>query len=276
MLHFLRTWLMRKKHTKVLDSSVADDSIAQLPENLRIYAVGDIHGRLDLLDSLLGQISEECAQAPEKLKTQLIFLGDYIDRGPHSKEVIDRLLQPMPGCLQPIFLLGNHEFVFKSLFSDATHFAGWLQFGGYNTLLSYGVSCPAGRLTLERMTQIQEGLKEKVPASHHEFLSQLQLYSVKGDYLFVHAGVNPQKTFAEQTQDDYLWSRRGFLDVMHAWEKKVIHGHTIYPQVEVTPLRIGIDTGAYASDVLTALVLEGNQWRTLQTGPSKEIFSNNA
>lgn len=237
---------------------------AAIPAGTRVYAIGDIHGRLDLLNALLDQIAEDAASfSGRKLA---VFLGDYIDRGPESKGVIERLMQPLPAGIEAVFLQGNHEWAMLRFFTSLDTGAGWMMHGGMQTLMSYGIQMQPGTPTPERLLELQQTLNEKFPADHKAWLEACPTCHEIGDYHFVHAGIRPDIALAEQTDHDRLWIRTGFLDWRGGGlDKMIVHGHTISPDVEVHPYRIGIDTGAYASGVLTALVLEGTGCRILQT-----------
>lgn len=237
-----------------------------LPHSLRLYAIGDIHGRLDLLHVLLDSIEKDMTTLPAGFESGLIFLGDYIDRGSASYGVIDHLLAgQLPGTRAPIFLRGNHEQAMLQFLEDVSIGPLWLQHGGREALMSYGVVPPVGQLRPEHLPALQEQLHAKLPASHRNFLDNTQLYYEAGDYLFVHAGVRPGLPFLQQHPHDLMNIREPFLSTPHHCGKLVVHGHSIDMEVRKTPYRIGIDTGAYASGILTALVLEGPQQRTLQT-----------
>lgn len=236
---------------------------AALPPDIRVYAIGDIHGRLDLLNNLLRQIETDThGYAGRKLA---IFLGDYIDRGPDSKGVIDRLLEPLPSGIETVCLLGNHEWAMLEFFTSLDTGAGWLTHGGMETLRSYGIPMPPGKPTPERLAQLQMTLRERFPAEHKTWLEKCPTWYELGDYYFVHAGIRPSAQLDEQTDHDRLWARNGFINWKGSLPKMIIHGHTISRDVEIRPHRIGIDTGAYASGTLTALVLEGTSCRVLQT-----------
>lgn len=235
-----------------------------LPPGIRIYAIGDIHGRLDLLTRLLAQIDADVRDSDATI--QKIFLGDYIDRGLHSREIINFFLgqrQP-PGEESPIFLFGNHELIMRAVVEqkDLTHFNNWLNFGGIETLLSYGFT-PA-ELAKDR-ADIMDLAAQRIPKEHVGFLKNLQASASFGDYFFCHAGVNPAYSLGEQRVEDLAWIRRKFLDYTLPLEKMIVHGHTITSDVEFRPHRIGIDTGAYATGKLTALGLEGTRQWILQT-----------
>ena len=236
----------------------------QVPEGQRVYAVGDIHGRLDLLEALHGLISEDVAQAPDRSKT-IIYLGDYIDRGLESQGVIDRLLGAPLEDVTPVFLLGNHEDTMLNFLDDHRVGESWFQFGGDATLYSYGVSL-SGPLSDQRtMIEAQLNLREMMPESHLAFLRGLVTHYRLGDYFFAHAGIRPGVALDKQNLNDLIWIREEFLDSTAAHGSMVVHGHSISLQVEDLPNRINIDTGAYATNVLTCLVVEGKNHWLLQT-----------
>ena len=227
----------------------------------RAYAVGDIHGRLDLLDILLEKIEADIAAQDER-KTFIVFLGDFIDRGPDSAGVIERLRTYRPSNATPIFLAGNHEEVLSRILEGETGIIpSWLKFGGADCARSYGMSAAELRRLNE---EAAIGLvREHVPATHREFLDSLADTFTFGDYLFVHAGIRPGIDLEEQNLSDLRWIREPFLSEPKAHPFMVVHGHTIVAEVEERPNRIGIDTGAYQSGRLTALVVEDDRRRYL-------------
>lgn len=234
-----------------------------VPDGERIYAIGDVHGRLDLLDRLLEQIDDDEARRGP-MQTQLVFLGDLVDRGPDSAGVVDRLRCLPTGDRPARFLLGNHEEVFLSaLDGDRRALRAFCRIGGRETVLSYGVS-PSD---YERMDydQLAAALSELIPATHRAFLASFEDLIVLGDYAFAHAGVRPATALSEQRTADLRWIRTPFLDHRGPLEKVIVHGHTIRAEVEWRPHRIGIDTGAYESGRLSALGLEGADRWVLQT-----------
>jgi serine/threonine protein phosphatase 1 len=229
----------------------------------RAYVVGDIHGRLDLLDELLEKIHADMA-GRGALETLLVFVGDLIDRGPCSKEVVERLRTYRQEGVQTIFLLGNHEEVLlRILEGESSLIPSWLRFGGAQCLESYGVDPLL--LTGLPDEQIIERVREAVPPEHVEFLRSFVDTCRFGDYLFVHAGIRPGVELREQRQSDLRWIRDPFLldDTSHGFV--VVHGHTISPEVDERPNRIGIDTGAFATGVLTALGIESTERWYLDT-----------
>jgi len=234
-----------------------------IPTGQRLYCIGDIHGRLDLLQDLHRMIEAD-AREFEGTKT-LIYLGDYIDRGEQSKEVIDLLLEaPMPN-FKTVCLLGNHEQTIMDFLQYPKAAAGWLAFGGRETLRSYGVGIGRNYISLN-INMIKDELKEKLPEKHLNFFRSCGLYHTEGNYCFVHAGIRPGTPLSDQRNEDLLWIREDFTRSPTIHEHIVIHGHSITDDVEFLPNRIGIDTGAYNTGVLTCLVLEGEKQRLLQTG----------
>lgn len=229
----------------------------------RAYVVGDVHGRLDLLDRLLGSIQTDLERRPAK-KSVLVFVGDLIDRGPDSAGVIERLSSYDRPGVRPVFLLGNHEEVLlRILDGDVSLVLDWLSFGGAQCLASYGLD-PAPLRELEPSAALA-AIRDAVPAAHSRFLQGFADTFRFGDYLIVHAGIRPGIELSQQLQSDLRWIRHPFLgdDSDHGFV--VVHGHTISDEVEIRDNRIGIDTGAYSSGVLTALAIEGEKRWFLDT-----------
>ena len=239
-------------------------AVARGAKGRRAYAIGDIHGRLDLLEELLAQIEDDLRSSPGE--ALLVFLGDLIDRGPESAQVIERLRTYRADGVQLVFLLGNHEEVLLRIVDgDAPLIAKWRWFGGTECLMSYGVDAAA----LQGLDEAQAlaMVRKAIPADHVEFLRSFADTCRFGDYLFVHAGIRPGVELSAQKQADLRWIRDPFLadDTEHGFV--VVHGHTISNAVEERSNRIGIDTGAYKSGVLTALVVEDDERRFLSTAP---------
>jgi serine/threonine protein phosphatase 1 len=231
----------------------------------RAYAVGDIHGRLDLLQELLAKIHADLQHNPVP-KTLLVFVGDLIDRGPSSAQVIERLRTYHREGIRPVFILGNHEEVLlRILEGDASLIPSWLQFGGLQCLESYGVD--AASLNAKSSAEVVDTVRAAIPENHVEFLESFMDSCRFGDYLFVHAGIRPGVALEDQRQTDMRWIRAPFLfdDTDHGFV--VVHGHTISDEVEERPNRIGIDTGAYRSGVLTAMAIEGTRRWFIDTRP---------
>jgi serine/threonine protein phosphatase 1 len=231
----------------------------------RAYVVGDVHGRLDLLEELLAKIHAELQHRPSA-KTLLVFVGDLIDRGPSSAQVIERLRTYRREGIRPVFLLGNHEEVLlRILKGDAQLITKWRWFGGAECLESYGVDpSQFSHLTDEEALAL---VRRAIPKEHVEFLESFADSCRFGDYLFVHAGIRPGVELEQQRQSDLRWIREPFLLDESDHGFIVVHGHTISREVEVRPNRIGIDTGAYRTGVLTALAIEGpERWLVAANG----------
>jgi len=257
-------WLKRKFDALFAAKPPAPPPSA--PDGMTIYAVGDIHGRADLLQQLLDQISAD-VEATRNTQTVLAFLGDYIDRGPQSRGVIETLMQlKKTGEDRVIALKGNHEEALLGFLADPQTGPGWAEHGGRETLLSYGVALPKHRTDADGWARTRDDFAKALPAEHLSFLRNLSLCESLGDYVFVHAGVRPGVPLHEQEERDLLWIREEFLQGDRAMDKMVVHGHTPVEQPSIGAGRIGIDTGAYATGVLTALKLRGEEQSFLQTG----------
>jgi serine/threonine protein phosphatase 1 len=233
-----------------------------LPAGLRIYAVGDIHGRLDLLSKLLERINIDIARRPT-IRPVYVFLGDYIDRGPSSRETIDRLIQHGKTS-ESIFLKGNHELIATKCLSDRSLFDQWMRLGGMETLISYGLS-PEILANEKQIAKLQSAFHSALPQTHFRFFRDLQTSFTCGDFFFAHAGVNPNVELSRQKEGDLLWIREEFLSSSRDFGKIVVHGHTPTSEVEVGPNRINIDTGAFATGRLTCVVLEGESMSIVDT-----------
>ena len=238
-----------------------------VPEGVRVYAIGDIHGRADLLGRLLDMIEDDAAGAETDFAPIVIYLGDYIDRGMQSYEVLDMVIAGPPHGFEAAYLKGNHEAMLLEFLDDATYGLTWRDNGGLPTLQSYGVA----QKTLARhpmaYNEASSKLASAIPSLHHNFLRQLQLTEEVGDYFFAHAGIRPGVPLHEQKEEDLLWIRDPFLKSTEDFGKIVVHGHTPDKRVQVRSNRIGIDTGAFMTNILTCLVLEGTTRRFLQTTP---------
>lgn len=239
------------------------DSAPSGPRKHRAYVIGDVHGCLDLLEPLLAAIETEIARQPQA-KVSLIFLGDVVDRGPASAQVIERLRTlKMPGA-SVHFVMGNHEEVMlRVIDGDTELLRSWLRFGGAETLRSYGVD--PKELKKLSSEDLKARLNKAIPAAHRRFLASFADSIAFGDYVFVHAGVRPGVELSEQSQSDLRWIREPFLTDMTDRGFVVVHGHTITNEVEVTPNRIGIDTGAFCTGTLTALAIDGRKRWLIQT-----------
>lgn len=241
---------------------------ASIPEGRRLYAIGDIHGRLDLLDKLLDQIDED-SDCRSPVETELIFLGDLIDRGPESAGVVERAIEIGRARPSTHFLMGNHEEVFlKVLDGDLAALKLFCRIGGRETILSYGMTDREyASLDYEELLGAVVNI---VPEHHRTFLAAFEDMVLVGDYVFVHAGIRPEHPLADQRPGDLRWIRERFLDSTVQHERIVVHGHSIEEHVVMRPNRIGIDTGAYLTGRLTALGLEGSSRWAIAT-PATEL-----
>lgn len=223
-----------------------------------IYAIGDVHGRYDLLTALLGAIVADLDALGPDASPLLIFCGDYVDRGPDSMRVVNTLVWlSRRSPLDVTFLRGNHEAMLLEFLLWPERELPWLRRDGASTLRAYGVSLPAGDPEPE-CRRLRDELMDLMPVSHFEFLGRLPTRMTCGDYVFVHAGLRPGVALARQDDEDCLWIGAEFLDKDHRFEKIVVHGHSWHSDLPtVTPHRIGIDTGAYSTGVLTAVRLDG-------------------
>jgi len=233
-----------------------------------VYAIGDIHGRYDLLTEMLAMIVADALDRHNGRVPVLVTCGDYVDRGPDSARVLTALdWIRRDGRLRLRALKGNHEAAFLSFLSDPHDGSAWLSFGGDATLLSYGVRPPADFQDPIELVRARDDLLERMPAAHLRVLQELEMMVVLGDYAFVHAGIRPGVPLARQKSEDLLWIRGPFLDRTEPFEKRIVHGHSwIEAAPEIYDNRIGLDTGAYETGVLTAARIEDNEVMLFQTG----------
>ena len=239
-------------------------SVYYTPANERIYAVGDIHGRADLLIKLLDKIRADIAVHGAASKNTLIFLGDYVDRGFHSREVIAQLLTlDMPEA-ELVFLAGNHEDMVLQFLDDPANGELWLKVGGLATLASYGVYI-GDESDVEGMMEASEEFAKKLPPEHLAFIQGLKETHAAGDYLFVHAGIRPAVPMDSQIREDLLGIRREFTGSGMDFGFCVVHGHTGVREPQIRKNRIAVDTGAFATGVLTAAVLHENEVNFIST-----------
>lgn len=229
---------------------------AQLPDGVRIYAIGDIHGRADLLEEVLLKIDVDRTSRPSASRAFTVFLGDYIDRGPASREVLDLLLGH-ERTNETVFLRGNHETFVPRFLDDPAVLDEWRQCGGLETLLSYGLK-PSIRPDASEQVALAQELARCIPRVHLEFLESLDLFFDCGGFLFVHAGIRPGVPIRQQKEEDLLWIREEFLSFEQPFESFVVHGHTPVPLPDLRSNRINIDTGAFATGRLTCIVIEGS------------------
>lgn len=232
---------------------------SRAPEGMRIYALGDVHGRSDLLAKTAAAIESDLASAPASVVT--VLLGDYVDRGPHSSQVVARLAEAR--FPTPIHALrGNHEQMLLHFLDDPSELNSWRRYGGLETLHSYGVDVSQPMLG-KGYEKARDALLAALPAAHRRFLSGTEFSAAYGDYFFCHAGVRPGVPLDRQRAEDLMWIGEAFLDFDGSFGKVVVHGHTPAAAPDFRPNRINIDTGAYATSVLTCLVLEGADRRLL-------------
>jgi serine/threonine protein phosphatase 1 len=230
-------------------------------ENTRVYVIGDIHGRLDLLDRLIDEIERDAEERGASSLT--VTLGDYIDRGPDSRGVLDRLLSnPFPGDY--VALKGNHEVLLETFLEDSAIGAHWRQLGGLETLRSFGVSI-AATMVGKNYEEAAEQLRVALSPVHTKFLASLKTSLTVGRYFLCHAGIRPGVALERQRPQDLMWIRGEFLRSRLDFGKIVVHGHTPTAEPEVLPNRINIDTGAFATGRLTCVVLEGGSHRFITT-----------
>jgi serine/threonine protein phosphatase 1 len=251
-----------KKKKKV---AVAAPENPRVPDGVIVWAIGDIHGRLDLLKPLVEAIMADAAASDADRKV-VIFLGDYIDRGPESRGVIQYLAAlPRTVGIEWRFLKGNHEEAMLDFLKDPTTGPTWCEYGGDATLASYGLRLPQMKHKPEAWKHLADDLDHKVTPAELEFLHGLELSLSIGDYFFAHAGARPGIPLDQQSERDLMWIRNSFLDSEVGFEKVVVHGHTPTAEVHVDRRRIGVDTKAYESGVLTAVQVHGASRDALQT-----------
>ncbi|MGE4350929.1 MAG: metallophosphoesterase family protein [Bdellovibrionales bacterium] len=235
------------------------------PTGYRLYAVGDIHGRLDHLVRLLASIEQNAARHPDKKKV-VIFLGDYVDRGMDSKGVLDCLSQWKIPDIKSVFLRGNHDDMFLRFLRGQVDVApSWLSLGGAAALASYGITSLSGVAGKGKIETLLKTVQAKVPQTHVDFLRKTIYAAAYGHYYFVHAGVRPSVPLDQQKPVDQMHIRGDFLLCEDSFGRIVVHGHTIRPDPEVKRNRIGIDTGAFATGKLTCLILDGTSRAFLTT-----------
>jgi serine/threonine protein phosphatase 1 len=250
---------------RLFRSAPVETPVAKVPRDTRVYAIGDVHGRLDLLQDLHQQICDHAGEYPVDRRV-VVHIGDYIDRGYQSRQTIDYLLDAPLDGFDMVHLLGNHERTLLEFLDDIEVGPGWLRYGGRETLFSYDVEWDLHfDEPEEALRRIQADLRRKLPERHRRFLETLPLTHQEGDYLFVHAGVRPGVPLDRQAPDDLLWIRDEFLNSTADHGKVVVHGHSISEEPVLRANRVGIDTGAFATGRLTCLVLEGNERSFLST-----------
>ena len=234
---------------------------ASVPNDRVVWAVGDVHGRADLLEPLLRRIEADA----DRVETHLVMLGDYVDRGRDSRGVLQLLCEAEArGRVRLTALRGNHEDRMLAFLTEPRIGPSWCDYGGRDALASYGVGSPAGRTDAEGWAEAARALKAALPPQHLRLLENLRSFAEHGDYFFAHAGARPGVGLREQDPEDLMWIREPFLSDRRPFEKIVVHGHTPVDEPHVDSRRINLDTGAYATGLLTALRLERDERRFVQ------------
>jgi len=237
----------------------------RVPDGLRVYAIGDVHGCDHLLAELHAAIGADIA-GKKPGRSVVLHLGDYVDRGPGSARTLDLLIDPRLPADETLCLMGNHERAMLDFLDDARSGADWMEFGGRETLACYGIEYRPGLDREEALLHAQREIHARLPPRHRAFLEGLPLSRRIGDYFFVHAGIRPGISLDAQDPADLLWIRDGFLRSQADHGCVVVHGHSPTVVVDERANRIGIDTGAVWTGHLSCLVLEGAERRILQTG----------
>jgi serine/threonine protein phosphatase 1 len=251
-------------------TKVVTPGVPAVPPGTVIWAVGDVHGRLDLLSPLVEAMAQDLHDSRAERK-MVIFLGDYVDRGPDSRGVLRLLcgLSPTQG-VEWRFLKGNHEQAMLDFLDDPSAGARWCEYGGDRALQSWGLRVPELAHRAEAWARVAADLRHKLSQRETDFLENLELSVTVGDYFFSHAGARPGLALDRQSPADLLWIRQPFLNGQGPFERMVVHGHTPTPRVHADHRRIGIDTKAYDTGILTALRLEGRERSLLQSiGPRR-------
>jgi serine/threonine protein phosphatase 1 len=234
---------------------------AGLNQTDRLYVIGDIHGRLDLLDKMVNAIHRDAKTYDGQSLT--VTLGDYVDRGPNSRGVLDLLLtNPFPG--RYVALKGNHEALLENFLKLPEIGPYWRQLGGLETLYSFGISV-APLMRDQNYDEASKQLRAVLSPAQVKFLASLKPSLAIGNFFLCHAGVRPGVRLDRQSEEDLLWIRDDFLFSEDNFGKIVVHGHTPVEQPDVRANRINIDTGAFATGRLTCLVVEGDSYRMITT-----------
>lgn len=254
------------------DSDSAEHATSAGVDGKIVYAVGDIHGRYDLFKELLRAIVADAEEHARGRQPTLILLGDYIDRGPQSAEVLAAMdWLRRSDRFATHLLIGNHERTMLGFLEDPASSGKWLDYGGDATLRSYGITVPPSPFDEAELVAARDDLLSRMPAAHLQLLQSLESIVTIGDYAFVHAGVRPRVPLDAQKQEDLLWIREDFLECSHPFEKRIVHGHTwIGAEPEVYDNRIGLDTGAYLTGVLTGIRLEDGTGTLLRAALSED------
>lgn len=240
---------------------------ARTPKDTRLYAIGDVHGCLDELKVLHTIIADDLRFRPIPAH-QIIHLGDYVDRGPDSNGCIQFLMETMEGAPNMVSLKGNHEDKLFNFLNDPVATAySFLTYGGAQLSRSYGVEPAEIGATENDMIAFRDMLQSTIPSEHLTFMRSLPTSHGVGDYLFVHAGVRPDVPLEDQNDRDLMWIRTDFLYHANPLAKVIVHGHTPHDEPEFKINRINVDTLAYATGILTCVVLEEDRHLFLSTKP---------
>lgn len=250
----------------------AAPAIATVGAGKRVWAIGDIHGCADLLQALLAQVfAMQSILAPARI----VFLGDYVDRGPGSRDVIETLIELKTFAnVEASFIRGNHDYMMQEFLRQPQVGQAWLAMGAGPALLSYGVEPPRNPASPSQWRETWARFNDTVPQSHRDFLAALEPSVQEGDYFFTHAGVRPGKSIARQKPTDLMWIRNAFLNDKRRLDKIVVHGHTVTSAPHSDHRRVGVDTGAYASGELTAVCIDAAERHFLQvrrTAPDRIV-----
>jgi serine/threonine protein phosphatase 1 len=262
---FYQQWVGQwsRKSSSPVCINPCETGTAALPPDMRVYAIGNIHGMSGLLTSLLELICEDAAQATRQQRMIIVLCGDFIDRGPDSAGVLSILCQLASHDIETVALRGNHEDLFQRFMDEPVRFGPkWLANGGDQTLQSYGVAVPSG--AAESYLQARDSMWRRMPMSHSHFLMELQTSITIGDYFFCHSGARPGVPLEDQQPRDLLWTDGSFVAADHPFEKVIVHGDHARAEPLIGKYRIGIDTNAQAGGTLTAAVLDQRNCRFLQ------------
>lgn len=239
--------------------------VGKIPDGTVVYAIGDIHGRADLLHALEASIAEDADRRAADT-VMVVYIGDYIDRGPHSAEVLASLVEKAEAGPGNVFLRGNHEQALLDFMDgDLEMGAAWMGFGGNATAASYGIDIAGNPEDLEFIETLKDQLSAAIPQEHWTFLRATKFSHHCGTYAFVHAGIRPGTPLAEQDPEDLLWVREPFLRSRRIHDQIIIHGHSVVPEVEFHENRIAIDTAAFATGTLSCLILQGDTREIMAT-----------
>lgn len=254
-------WLRRLMGKNEAPPEAAADGsrVFAVPEGMRVYAVGDIHGRGEVLARLMEWIAADVAANPCPEIVE-VFLGDYVDRGMQSQMVIEMLHKTTPLHHARVCLMGNHEEAMLNFIDDPKQLRLWGNMGGYATLAAYGMGIPSA-MTPAALVAVRDELLTRMPPAHLDFLRGLQLRHQEGDYLFVHAGIDPRRPMEKQTREHFLWIRKPFLEYEAYHERYIVHGHSPVDAPDIRHHRANLDVSSAPVESLACLVLEGDQRR---------------